>query len=178
MQFSEILNLVLGGGFVALLIAVVTLRATVRKANAEAEKAKAEAETVRIDNAEHATRVLITNIVKPLEEELEKVRTKLTAVTNKLEDTQYALRNNEKAMGSMQREMARLRKAIDAANRCEHHDECPVLYKLRELPKRSKGDDGAVGEDRPPPTLARADVGESDGDAGGHDGSASDTGVG
>ena len=46
MQFSEILNLVLGGGFVALLIAVVTLRATVRKANAEAEKAKAEAETV------------------------------------------------------------------------------------------------------------------------------------
>ena len=168
-----------------MLIAVLTLRATVREANAkaekaraEAEKAKAEAETVRIDNAEHATRVLITNIVKPLEEELEKVRTKLTAVTNKLEDTQYALRNNEKAMGSMQREMARLRKAIDAANRCEHHDECPVLYKLRELPKRSKDDDGAVGEDRPPPTLAGADVGESDGDAGGHDGAASDTGVG
>ena len=178
MQFSEILNLVLGGGFVALLIAVVTLRATVRKANAEAEKAKAEAETVRIDNAEHATRVLITNIVKPLEEELGKVHTKLTSVTNKLEETQDALRNNEKAMGAMQREMARLRKAIDAANRCEHHDECPVLYKLRELPKRSKDDDGAVGEDRPPPTLAGADVGESDGDAGGHDGAASDTGVG
>ena len=178
MQFSEILNFVLGGGLVGLLIAVLTLRATVRKANAEAEKAKAEAETVRIDNAEHATRVLITNIVKPLEEELGKVHTKLTSVTNKLEETQDALRNNEKAMGAMQREMARLRKAIDAANRCEHHDECPVLYKLRELPKRSKDDDGAVGEDRPPPTLAGADVGESDGDAGGHDGAASDTGVG
>lgn len=185
MQFSEILNFVLGGGLVGLLIAVLTLRATVREANAkaekaraEAEKAKAEAETVRIDNAEHATRVLITNIVKPLEEELKKVHTKLTAVTNKLEETQDALRNNEKAMGSMQREMARLRKAIDAANRCEHHDECPVLYKLRELPKRSKDDDGAVGEDRPPPTLAGANVGEPDGDAGGHDGAASDTGVG
>ena len=108
MQFSEILNFVLGGGLVGLLIAVLTLRATVREANAkaekaraEAEKAKAEAETVRIDNAEHATRVLITNIVKPLEEELGKVHTKLTSVTNKLEETQDALRNNEKAMGAM-----------------------------------------------------------------------------
>lgn len=185
MQFSEILNFVLGGGLVGLLIAVLTLRATVRKANAEAkraqaeaEKAKAEAESVRIDNVEHATAVLIKNIVKPLEEELGKVHTKLTSVTNKLEETQNALRNNEKAMGAMQREMARLRKAIDAANRCEHHDECPVLYGLRELPKRSKDDDGAVGEDRPPPTLAGAGVGESDGDASGHDGAASDTGVG
>ncbi|MBO5697721.1 MAG: hypothetical protein J6R90_04925 [Alistipes sp.] len=171
MQFSEILNLVLGGGFVALLIAVVTLRATVRKANAEAEKAKAEAETVRIDNAEHATRVLIDDILKPLREELGSVRSELAQTKEELNATR-------KEFGSTKREMARLRKAIDAANRCEHHDECPVLYKLRELPKRSKDDDGAVGEDRPPPTLARADVGESDGDAGGHDGAASDTGVG
>ena len=75
-------------------------------------------------------------------------------------------------MGAMQREMARLRKAIDAANRCEHHDECPVLYKLRELPKRSKDDDGAVGEDRPPPTDTGADDGEPDEDASRHHGSA------
>ena len=166
MQFSEILNLVLGGGFVALLIA-----ATVRKANAEAEKAKAEAETVRIDNAEHATRVLIDDILKPLREELGSVRKELAQTKEELNATR-------KEFGSTKREMARLRKAIDAANRCSHNDECPVLYRLRELPKRSKDDDGAVGEDRPPPTLARADVGESDGDAGGHDGAASDTGVG
>lgn len=179
MQFNEILNIVLGGSLIATIIGILTMRATVRKANAEAkraqaeaEKAKAEAESVRIDNVEHATAVLIKNIVKPLEEELGKVHAKLTAVTNKLEETQNALRNNEKAMGSMQREMARLRKAIDAANRCEHHDECPVLYKLRELPKRSKDDDGAVGEDRPPPTDAGADDGESDEDASRHHGAA------
>ena len=161
-----------------MLIAVLTLRATVREANAkaekaraEAEKAKAEAETVRIDNAEHATRVLIDDILKPLREELASVRKELGTTKEELNATR-------KEFGSTKREMARLRKAIDAANRCEHHDECPVLYGLRELPKRSKDDDGAVGEDRPPPTLAGADVGESNGDAGGHDGAASDTGVG
>ena len=157
MQFSEILNLVLGGGFVALLIAVVTLRATVRKANAEAEKAKAEAETVRIDNAEHATRVLIDDILKPLREELGSVRKELAQTKEELNATR-------KEFGSTKREMARLRKAIDAANRCSHNDECPVLYRLRELPKRPKDDDGAVGEDRPPPTDASADDGEPDED--------------
>ena len=157
MQFSEILNLVLGGGFVALLIAVVTLRATVRKANAEAEKAKAEAETVRIDNAEHATRVLIDDILKPLREELGSVRSELAQTKEELNATR-------KEFGSTKREMARLRKAIDAANRCSHNDECPVLYRLRELPKRSKDNDGAVGEDRPPPTDASADDGEPDED--------------
>lgn len=157
MQFSEILNLVLGGGVMGLLIAVVTLRATVRKANAEAEKAKAEAETVRIDNAEHATRVLIDDILKPLREELGSVRRELAQTKEELNATR-------KEFGSTKREMARLRKAIDAANRCSHNDECPVLYRLRELPKRPKDDDGAVGEDRPPPTDASADDGEPDED--------------
>ena len=77
MEFSELLNYILGGGVLALLIGVLTLKATVREANAkaeqakaEAEKAKAEAESVRIDNAEHATRILIENIVEPLRKEL------------------------------------------------------------------------------------------------------------
>ena len=52
MELSEILNLVLGGGLLAAVIGLLTLKATVRKANAEAEKARAEAETVRIDNTE------------------------------------------------------------------------------------------------------------------------------
>ena len=172
MQFSEILNLVLGGGVMGLLIAVVTLRATVRKANAEAEKAKAEAEkakaeaeTVRIDNAEHATRVLIDDILKPLREELGSVRKELAQTKEELNATR-------KEFGSTKREMARLRKAIDAANRCSHNDECPVLYRLRELPKRSKDNDGAVGEDRPPPTDANADDGEPDEDPSGYNGTA------
>ena len=43
MEFSEILNYILGGGVLALLIGVLTLKATVREANAKAEQAKAEA---------------------------------------------------------------------------------------------------------------------------------------
>ena len=34
MSFSEILNILLGGGLVALVVAVATMKATVRKANA------------------------------------------------------------------------------------------------------------------------------------------------
>ena len=55
MELSEIFNFVLGGSLLATVISIVTLKATVRKANAEAEKAKADAETVRIDNAEQTT---------------------------------------------------------------------------------------------------------------------------
>ena len=72
MDFSAVMNLVLGGGLVATIIAIITLKSTVREARAKAEKATAEAETVRIDNTEHATRILIENIVEPLKEELMK----------------------------------------------------------------------------------------------------------
>lgn len=106
MELSEILNYILGGGVLALLIGVLTLKATVREANAKAERAKAEAESVRIDNAEHATRILIENIVEPLKKELNETRKDLQAT---------------------KREMARLRKAVNDANSCRHHDDCPVL---------------------------------------------------
>ena len=159
MEFSEILNYILGGGVLALLIGVLTLKATVREANAkaeqakaEAEKAKAEAESVRIDNAEHATRILIENIVEPLKKELH--------------ETREELRETKKEFGSTKREMARLRKAIGDANSCKHADDCPVLIRLRDLPKsesptggkqslsesgqypiRSPGSDHATGSD-------------------------------
>ncbi len=138
MELSEILNFVLGGSLLATVVGIVTLRATVRKANAEAEKAKADAETVRIDNAEHATRILVDNIVEPLKDELNATRKDLQAT---------------------KREMARLRKAIDTANSCKHHDDCPVLRGVREHPKDDTGngtdgnDDGPGGqhEERSPP---------------------------
>lgn len=114
METSVVLNWIFGGGLVAALTALLTLGPTLRKARAEAEKAKADAETVHIDNAEHATRILIDNIVEPLKDELNATRKDLQAT---------------------KREMARLRKAIDTANSCRHHDDCPVLYGLRELPK-------------------------------------------
>lgn len=128
MELSEILNFVLGGSLLATVIGIVTLRATVRKANAEAEKAKADAETVRIDNAEHATRILVDNIVEPLKDELNATRKDLQAT---------------------KREMARLRKAIDTANSCKHHDDCPVLRGVREHPKDNAGN-GTYGNDAEP----------------------------
>ena len=121
MEFSEILNYILGGGLLAAVVGIVTLKATLRKANADAEKAIAEAETVRIDNAEHATRILIENIVEPLRKELH--------------ETREELRETKKEFCATKREMARLRKAIGDANSCKHSDDCPVLYRLRDLPK-------------------------------------------
>lgn len=121
MSFSEILNILLGTGLVGLVVAVATMKATVRKANADAEKAKADAESVRITNTENATRILVENIVKPLKEELNATRTDLQAT--------------KKEMASTKREMARLRKAVEAASGCRHADYCPVLFKLRDNPK-------------------------------------------
>ena len=135
MELSEILNLVLGGGLFAALIGLLTLKATVRKANAEAEKARAEAETVRIDNTEQATRILIENIVEPLKKELN--------------ETREELRETKKEFCSTKREMARLRKAIGDAGNCKHSDACPVLRRLREHPKDGEGDlpDGGGADD-------------------------------
>ena len=127
MSFSEILNILLGGGVAALVVALATMRATVRKANAEAEKARADAETVRITNTENATRILMENIVKPLKEELNATRTDLQAT--------------KKEMASTKREMARLRKAVEAASGCRHADYCPVLCKLRDNQKDADGTD-------------------------------------
>ena len=114
MNVSEILNLLLGGGLAATVAALFTLRSTVRRAKAVSMKAEADAETVRMDNTEHATRILMENIVKPLKEELNETR---------------------RCLEASKREMARLRKAIDAANSCRHRDDCTVLAGLRDKPK-------------------------------------------
>lgn len=143
MDFSVILNWILGGGLLAAVIGIVTLKATLRKANAEAEKAVAEAETVRIDNAEHATRILIENIVEPLKQELNATRKDLLAT---------------------KREMARLRKAVTAANSCRHSDDCPVLFGMRELTKDGTGEPGAVGAEHRGQHRVRSQT-EKDGDS-------------
>ncbi|TFU93565.1 hypothetical protein E4T81_06300 [Barnesiella sp. WM24] len=137
MTFSEILNILLGGGLLALVVGVITLKATVRKANADAERAKADAESVRITNTENATRILVENIVKPLKEELNATREDLQAT--------------KKEMASTKREMARLRKAVEAASACPYSTNsngCPVLYKLRDNQKGSDGADSDCGDGR------------------------------
>ena len=111
MDLSEFMNIILGGGLVGTVATIGSLRATVRKAKAEAMKAEAGAEAMRIDNAEHATRILMENIVKPLKDEFCETKKELARNT---------------------REMARLRKAIDTAGNCPHRDDCPVLDRLRD----------------------------------------------
>ena len=134
MELSEIFNIVLGGGLLASVAGFLTLRATVRKANAEAE-------AVRIDNTEQATRILVDNIMEPLKDELNATRKDLQAT---------------------KREMARLRKAIDRANSCRHHDDCPVLRGMREQPRDDAGsgtdgtDGGGQPDDRSPPNADAA----------------------
>jgi hypothetical protein len=89
-----------------------------KKARAEAEKALAEADTVNITNTEQATLILVENIVKPLTEELNETR---------------------KEIGSIKREVARLRKAIDGANSCRYNSDCPVLERMRVTSKERDG---------------------------------------
>ena len=79
--------------------------------------------SVRFDNADHATRILMENIVKPLKDEFNETKRELARNT---------------------REMARLRKAIDRANSCKYHDDCPVLGGLREQPKDGGCADGSA----------------------------------
>lgn len=118
MTLSEGLNILLGGGLLTLLVGVFTLKASVRRANADAERARADAESVRITNTEHATRILMENIVKPLRNELIATR----------------------------EEMSRLREAVERARDCPYHASCPVFHGLRRLPARRGGERGERGD--------------------------------
>ena len=155
MEFSVILNWILGGGLITAIISIITLKATVREANAKAEKAMAEAQALRIDNVEHATRILMDNIVKPLTEQLNATI---------------------KSLQSVQREVARLRKSLSVANSCKHADNCPVLFKLRDLSKDAGYETGDLFSEHRGQYCIRSDtenggknsnVGSEDGDSDG-----------
>lgn len=148
MTFSEILNILLGGGFLALMIGVITLKATVRKANADAERAKADAErakadaeSVRITNTENATRILVENIVKPLKEELNATRNELHTTREKLSANEELMAGMQKELASTKRAVSRLSRAVESAKNCPHTDDCVVLYRLRNNKKESDGTD-------------------------------------
>lgn len=141
MSFSEILNILLGGGVATLVLALFTMKATVRKANADAEKAKADAETVRITNTENATRILMENIVTPLREELHATREELHTTREKLSATEEFMAGMQKELASTKRAVSRLSRAVESAKNCPHTDDCVVLYKLRNNKKESDGAD-------------------------------------
>ena len=117
MDISIILNYLLGGGLVACIGGLLTMRSTINKASAEAD-------ALKIQNTENATRVLVENIMTPLQEELKETREELKEARGELKDA-------KKELSAAKREMARLRKALGEANTCKHTEECPVLNKLR-----------------------------------------------
>ena len=178
MEFSEILNFILGGGLLAAVVGLLTLKATVRKANAEAEKAKAEAETVRIGNTEQATRILIENIVEPLkktriliENIVEPLKKELSETREELRSTKEEFGETKREFGATKREMARLRKAVESANSCRFSVDCPVLFKLRDLPKsNTKGAGGGDGAQRQPRARSSPGTDGNGTDVGGEDG--------
>ena len=141
MSPSEILNIIFGGGLVALIVALFTMKATVRKANAGAEKAKADAESVRITNTENATRILVENIVNPLKEELNATRNELHTTREKLSANEELMAGMQKELASTKRAVSRLSRAVESAKNCPHTDDCVVLYKLRNNKKEPDGAD-------------------------------------
>lgn len=134
MGVSEILNLLLGGGLVATLAGLLSLRATLREAVAKAEAAQASAETVKITNTESATRILVSNIVEPLKTELHATREELSSYKKEM----------ARLLSAQKRELARLRKAIEGANSCDYRDWCPVLERMRDEKTDDTAGDGEV----------------------------------
>ena len=144
MSWSELLDMLLGGGLIAALVSVFTLRSTLREARAKADEAHATAETVKITNTDNATRILVQNIVEPLTKELNETRDELADYKKEM----------SRLLNAQKREMARLRKAIDGANSCDYRDGCPVIDRLRDEKADADGEqsvdvgtDGAVDVD-------------------------------
>ena len=114
------------------------MKAQIRKVNAEAaeaiaqaRKAEAEAEAVKITNAENATRILIENIVKPLKKELD--------------ETHEAIQVLRKEVAVSNREISRLRKAIECATNCPYSSGCPVISMLLNAKTLGKSQDISTG---------------------------------
>lgn len=131
MDISIILNYLLGGGLVACIGGLLTMRSTIYKA-------RAEAVALQIQNTENATRVLVENIMEPLQEELKGVREELKETREELKEARGELKDAKKELSAAKREMARLRKALDEANTCKYNEECPVLYKLKKGEKEQE----------------------------------------
>lgn len=124
MDISIILNYLLGGGLVACIGKLLTMRSTIHKA-------RSEAVALQIQNTENATRVLVENIMEPLQGELKGVREELKETREELKEARGELKDAKKELSAAKREMARLRKALDEANTCKYNEECPVLYRLK-----------------------------------------------
>lgn len=99
-----ILNYLLGGcGLISVVISVVTLRASRRKAEAEADGAVADTEQKNMSLAKDYVEEFQANIRDPLLKEVKGLR----------------------------RDVKNLKNAINRVNECPHKEECPVRSELQ-----------------------------------------------
>ena len=102
-----VIELVLTG---SLLVTVVTLRATRRKATAEAAGVERDNRSKDMDLGERYVDAFNKNIVEPLKEEMEMLK---------------------RQVSELREEVKELKDAVQKANTCRHADDCPVLRRLQ-----------------------------------------------
>lgn len=112
MELTEIISLLFGivSAPVGLWIQSLLLRkkydTELESLRAEVEAAKTDTRSDELDNVKKAMSILMEQVVEPLKKEINAIR----------------------------KELARLRRAVEKANRCpfaDHADACPVLLELR-----------------------------------------------
>lgn len=102
-----VIEALLTGG---LIVTLVTLRATRRKAMAEAAGVERDNQSKDMNLGQQYVSAFTENIVEPLKEEL-------AALKQEVSD--------------LKEEVKELKDAVQKANTCPHADECPVLHRLQ-----------------------------------------------
>lgn len=102
-----IVELLLTGG---LIVTLVTLRSTRRKANAEADGVEKDNREKDMNLGEQYVNAFTKNIVDPLKAEMAELRQRVATLTDEVKE---------------------LKDAVQKANACPHADECPVLRRLQ-----------------------------------------------
>lgn len=107
-----VIEALLTGG---LIVTLVTLRATRRKAMAEAAGVERDNQSKDMNLGKQYVAAFTENIVEPLKEEL-------AALKQEVSD--------------LKEEVKELKDAVQKANTCPHADECPVLHRLQKHQER------------------------------------------
>ncbi len=105
-----ILNALLSG---SLIVTLVTLKATRKKANANANAAEASAERTSLENDRYLSENINSLLVSPLKKE----------------------------MNALRKVVQKLQKAIDKVSDCPHSDNCPVIHQLQHNQENNNPDE-------------------------------------
>lgn len=117
---SLVLNFILGGGLIAAVTAIATLRSSVKEAEAKAEQALAEAKRMHAE----AKGTELVNEEKTLQI-----------------FKQYVYEPIQKEATALRRSVNRLNRAIDKITECPTAATCPVRRSLQDTKDESEADD-------------------------------------